>query len=110
MKYLFLSSLFLLLLISCSENKKYWEYKIIYYTGYNSRDGNEAFKYQTITPDEAELSRLGKEGWEIATSYLEMETAYPNFGRDDYHTGIKENVRPQRLVIILKRLKGLYKD
>lgn len=105
MKYLFLSSLFLLLSISCSENKKYWEYKIIYYTGYYSRDGSEAFKYQTITPNETELTKLGEEGWEIATSYLEMETAYPNFGRDDYHTGIKENVRPQRLVIILKRLK-----
>ncbi len=110
MKYLIIISVFAFLFSSCSDNKKFWEYKVIYYTGLNSRDGIEAFKYQSITPDDAELTKLGEQGWEIATSYLEMETAFPNFGEKAYHTGIKENVRPQRLVIILKRLKGVYSD
>lgn len=99
-----------LVLSSCSNREKYWEYKVIYFSGDNARDGIDAFKYQSITPDEDDLNKFGAEGWEIATSYLEMETAFPNFGKDEYHTGIKENVRPQRLVIILKREKGVYPE
>lgn len=91
--------------IRCSSKGKHWEYKIVSVTGAESRDGSGAFRFQTITPNEEELSRLGADGWEIATSYLELETAFPNFGNEGYHTGIKENVRPQRLVIIFKREK-----
>jgi len=96
--------------IGCSSKEKFWEYKVVSYVGYESRDGSGAFKYQVITPDEEELSRLGAEGWEVATSYLEMETAFPNFGKEEYHTGIKTNNRPQRLVIIFKREKGIYPE
>ncbi len=92
----------------CSTKEKYWEYKIIYYTGIESRDGSGAFRFQSITPNQEELNSLGEKGWEISTSYLEMETAFPNFGNEGYHTGIKENVRPQRLIIIFKREKNLF--
>lgn len=56
-----------------------------------------------INVGEAQLDALGQQGWELAGSYLEMETAFPNFGSADYVTGLRDNVRPQRLVLILKR-------
>jgi hypothetical protein len=99
--------LFSIVFNGCASKSKFWEYKVISYAGYESRDGSGAFHFQTITPNEEDLKKLGAEGWEIATSYLEMETAFPNFGSADYHTGIKENVRPQRLVLILKREKSI---
>lgn len=60
-------------------------------------------KTSTILVNEDVLNKLGKEGWEIATSFLEMETVYPNFGKPEYVTGIQPNIRPKTLVIILKR-------
>ncbi len=95
--------------ISCTIKEKKWEYKVVYIAGSETRDGTGAFKFQTITPSEEDLSKYGSEGWELTTSYLEMETAFPNFGKDEYVTGIRENVRPQRLVLIFKREKGLFR-
>lgn len=86
------------------QNQK-WEYKVVYIqpNEFNSRDKEGAFNYNTITPSESNLNILGSQGWEISASYLEMETAFPNFGDTQYVTGIQANVRPQRLVLILKR-------
>ncbi|SDZ27173.1 protein of unknown function [Proteiniborus ethanoligenes] len=82
-----------------------WEYKIIdvFPNQSNNRTGAGSGEYNSISPSPFELNELGSEGWELVTSYLEMETAYPNFGNEDYVTGIRENVRPQRLVLIYKR-------
>lgn len=56
-----------------------------------------------ITVNDAQLNALGLQGWELTGSYLEMETAFPNFGNSDYVSGLKDNVRPRRLVLMLKR-------
>jgi hypothetical protein len=40
----------------------------------------------------------------LATSYLEMETSHPNFGNDTYVTGLQANIRPQRAILIFKRV------
>jgi hypothetical protein len=69
----------------------------------NFRDGDTAFNFNTITPSDYSLTALGQEGWELVSSYLEMETAFPNFGDKQYVSGIQPNVRPQRLVLIFKR-------
>ena len=61
--------------------------------------------YTTIAVNNDELNSLGAQGWEIVTSYIETETAWPNFGNNDYVTGLQPNVRPQSLVVILKREK-----
>jgi hypothetical protein len=42
----------------------------------------------------------------IVGSYLEIETAYPNFGDSKYVTGLQPNVRPQRLVLVLRHRIG----
>jgi len=93
-----------ILFFGCSSEQK-WEYKVIKVYPDNSYDrtGADALRYHTIAPSESELSKLGYKGWELVTSYLEMETSYPNFGNEDYHTGIKTNVRPQSLVLLFKR-------
>ncbi len=95
----------MIILAGCQSAPK-WEYKVVYVLneGYN-RTGSEALKYSTVTPDEASLNKLGDDGWELVSSYLEMETAYPNFGSSDYVTGIQPNIRPQRVVLIFKRRK-----
>ncbi|HEY0194149.1 MAG TPA: hypothetical protein VGC42_23690 [Kofleriaceae bacterium] len=70
------------------------------------RTGADALEVASITPDERELSRLGGQGWDVVASYLELETAYPNFGDRKYVTGLQPNIRPQRLVIVLRHRLG----
>lgn len=81
-----------------------YEYKVLAVMSEgHERTGETAMKYAAITPSDTELSALGAEGWEIVGSYLELETAYPNFGDSKYVTGLQPNIRPQRAVILLRR-------
>lgn len=81
-----------------------YEYKTIDFYGKGpSREGSGAFKFTSITPDAGQLKALGAEGWEVVGTYLEMETAWPNFGSAKYVAGLQPNVRPQRLVMVLQR-------
>ena len=81
-----------------------YEFKTIAFYGSGpSRTGSGAFKFTTITPKAGQLNALGAQGWEVVGSYLEMETAWPNFGSAKYVTGLQPNVRPQRLVLVLQR-------
>jgi hypothetical protein len=81
-----------------------WEYKIVKYfnQGYE-RTGSEAGKYSSVIVPENELNELGKQGWELVSTTLEMETSYPNFGSAEYVTGIQPNVRPQDIICIFKK-------
>lgn len=84
--------------------KPRWEYRILsFMPDQLSRTGLEAAKPAAITPEAKQLNDLGANGWEVVGNYLEIETAYPNFGHDEYVTGLRENIRPQRLVLLLKR-------
>ena len=81
-----------------------WEYCTISFTAEGeSRTGSGALKFSTAEYNAAVVAKLGAAGWELATCYLEMETAFPNFGKDEYVTGLQSNVRPQKLVLIFKR-------
>jgi hypothetical protein len=82
-----------------------WEYRIEYELAADNpeRTGKDAFKASLVTPGQSKLDELGAEGWELVSTYLEQETAYPNFGKDEYVTGLQPNVRPQRLVMVFKR-------
>jgi len=107
MKYfkVFLFTLFALLIIGCGDNSK-WEYKIYSISPEQSyeRTGEDALKSTKITISQDELNKLGSEGWELTTSFLELETSHPNFGSSEYVTGLQPNVRNQRLVLIFKRI------
>lgn len=105
-----LTTLLLLLLIlilhypSNKEKVDQWEYKVIrFFNSGESREGSEAFKQTEILISESRLNELGEEGWELVSTSLEMETAYPNFGNSSYVTGLQPNVRPQVLICIFKR-------
>ena len=84
-----------------------YEYRVIGVSSEGQdRTGEAAMKYTSVTPSHEELSKLGAEGWELVGSYLEMETAFPNFGNAGYVTGLQPNIRPQRAVLILRRRIG----
>jgi hypothetical protein len=81
-----------------------FEYKTVAFaTASPERTGTAALEFASVTPEQKQLDEIGSGGWEIVASYLEMETAFPNFGDSSYVTGLQPNVRPQRLVLILKR-------
>jgi|GEM_PF-829536 len=82
-----------------------YEYKTLEFFGKSpNREGAGAFKFSSIDVDEAQLNAMGSEGWEVVGSYLEIETAWANFGNSKYVTGLQPNIRPQRLVVILQRV------
>lgn len=85
-----------------------YEYRVVVYVaaGDLARTGEAAMKAAQVEVDEKELTKLGAQGWEVIGSYLETETAYPNFGDSKYVTGLQPNVRPQRLVLILRHRLG----
>ena len=51
----------------------------------------------------AMLNKMGKEGWELVSTYTETATAFPNFGNSDYVTGIRDNTRTSVVNFIFKR-------
>ena len=46
---------------------------------------------------------MGKEGWELVSTYTEVATVFPNFGNSEYVTGIRENVRTNVVNFVFKR-------
>lgn len=81
-----------------------WEYTYrTFLAGDNERTGTSAFKYSSINLNQAKLDEMGHAGWEMIGSYLEMETAFPNFGKEEYTTGLQPNIRPQSLIVLFKR-------
>mgnify|MGYP001252815958 FL=1 len=82
-----------------------WEYQYIreFQETPRDRNGSDAFKATMINPSPSKINALGEQGWELAGCYLEPETAWPNFGKDEYVTGLQPNVRAQSIVMIFKR-------
>jgi hypothetical protein len=84
-----------------------YEYKVLTVAAdVHDRTGSDALKPAGITLDDRELSKLGGQGWDVVASFLELETAYPNFGDAKYVTGLQPNVRPQRVVLVLRHRIG----
>lgn len=84
-----------------------WEYEVVRLTGSEvdgTKDvGGEFFPMSFYSPT-AMLDNMGKEGWELVSTYTEVGTAYPNFGNSDYVTGIKANTRTIAVNFVFKRL------
>ena len=87
-----------------------WEYKIASYSGTDASKlgaskniANQLVRiFPTITI-EKELNEWGNEGWELVSSYTTVESVFPNFGNDDYVTGINTNTRTYQICFVLKR-------
>lgn len=98
MKNILFTLLGIALLSSCT---KIWEYKTV------SIEGQSITKYSSNEfqlPDST-LNAMGKEGWELSTSYTTTETTHPNFGSEEYVTGLQPNVRTKSIVFVFKRSK-----
>lgn len=91
---------------SCDKSEKRgnekWEYKIIKISG-TSTYYNEDFGAYTFPDPTSQLNTLGKDGWELVSSYTEIETAHPNFGNKEYVTGLQPNTRTHIVNLVLKR-------
>jgi hypothetical protein len=115
MKKLFFPAIILMYALTSCNQSQNWEYKSIYFDADKiaSRDkaylsSDETFlntvASKSVIPADSSLNKLGAEGWEIASTYLEQETVYTNLlARGKSIEGLKENMRPQRLVVIFKR-------
>ncbi|EFA68224.1 hypothetical protein [Cylindrospermopsis raciborskii] len=109
---LLLAGIFITLILIFFNNRSKWEYQTIEFTAKESdtafSDNQKALSYKTIPDISSKILEMGQEHWELVGSYLENETAYPNFGNSEYVTGIQPNVRPQKLVLIFKRPQGFF--
>jgi hypothetical protein len=98
--------------IEVRPSNQIWEYKIERFDNALATDPKDTIVLReyddakdptAVFIEQSDLDSLGSEGWELVSTYLEMETAFFNFGESNLHTGIKENVRPQAVVAIFKR-------
>lgn len=80
-----------------------WEYKEVVVTGEGYGDyWPRMFNREA---SEAELNRLGGEGWELVGVHTLVETVHPNFGNAKYVTGLQPNTRSEAVVYTFKRKK-----
>jgi len=101
MKKLFLIAVVGLLSFSCTSK---WEYKIVSVKG-EEQETREKFQTNKFDVSDESLNLFGKDGWELVGIYDNVETVYPNFGNEDYHTGIKTNTRTAEINFVFKRKK-----
>jgi len=58
---------------------------------------------KVISIDSSSLTSMGNSGWELCAALPLTETKFPNFGNEEYHTGIKTNTRTGQVILIFKR-------
>jgi len=88
-------------LVSCTSK---WEYKVVSVKG--TDEGSMAdFQSHKLEVSEESLNPLGEDGWELVGIYEKTETVHPNFGNDQYVSGIQPNVRTAEVNFVFKRGK-----
>ena len=89
---------------SCSEKNDEWEYKIWKSAGTaNEPYGN--FTGMEFADPTSQLNIFGKDGWELVSTYTQIQTVHPNFGKEQYVTGLQPNTRTEAIVYVFKRKK-----
>lgn len=101
MKKLFLIPLMAITFFSCSSK---WEYKTISVKG-EEQETRAKFKTNKFDVSDEALNMFGEEGWELVGVYETLETVHPNFGNEEYVSGIQPNVRTAEIKFIFKRKK-----
>ena len=107
MRLFVLISCLTLLLISCNDDKSKnpeWEYRVVPLLGKSTSDFNSC-AFMDYMDWEKSLNLCSAGGWELVCTYTTIETVYPNFGDEQYHTGIKENTRTDNIYFVFKRKK-----
>ena len=67
----------------------------------------EATKFESnkFEVTDESLSLFGKDGWELVGIFEKTETVHPNFGNDQYVSGLQPNVRTAEINFVFKRKK-----
>lgn len=68
------------------------------WTGSSAARANKHYTFNT-----AQLTTLGKEGWEVVGVAAAAETVHYNFGNNQYVAGLQPNVRAGSATVLLKR-------
>lgn len=99
--YIFLVTVVALGISSCNkkEEPQKWEYKTIEVWG----DNYGKFSARTQPIPKADLDALGAHGWELVSVYTLTETVHPNFGNEQYVTGLQPNTRTSAVCYVFKR-------
>lgn len=87
---------------------KTWEYKAIKVRGDITKYDSTIEKFMSVKLEEDELTRkinLFYSKWELVGTVTETETVHPNFGKEDYVTGIQPNTRSHGTILIFRRQK-----
>lgn len=87
-------------LLSCSDK---WEYKMVAVKG-KEQDAAK-FKSNKFDVTDESLNLFGKNGWELVGIFEKTETVHPNFGNDQYVSGLQPNVRTAEINFVFKRKK-----
>ena len=90
-------------LVSCGSKNEQWEYKVVKVSGTDAEVmadfGTLVFADQTSM-----MNKMGKEGWELVSTYTETGTSFPNIGRSEDVTGIRDITRTVVVNFIFKRI------
>ena len=83
-----------------------WEYKVKRVSG----ESTSSFSLEDFKPSPINLTNLtstleSEAGWELVACVPETETVHPNFGKDEYVTGLQPNVRSNAVLLIFRRAK-----
>ncbi len=94
---------FLLLVVICvlSSCTSKWEYKIVKVQGSTS----SIYEANEFVISDDDLNMFGIDGWELVDVYTIVETSFPNFGSEEYVTGIRENTQTSSVNYVFKRRK-----
>lgn len=87
--------------ISCTNTNQQIEYKQIII----SAESASEYTPNVMSVSSAKLNALGDEGWDLVTAYPIIETSFPNFGNEEYVTGLRTNTRTREIVYVFKRYK-----
>ena len=77
-----------------------WEYQVIELPCENPA---VTFKPSTFENPTSLLNVMGSKGWELVDTYTDVQTTFPNFGDEQYNTGIRENTHTHCLHFVFKR-------
>ena len=97
---------YLMLLVSVWP--KTWEYKAVKISGDIMKYDYDVRKFFPLELDEDTVSskmNLFYRQWDLVGTVTEIETVHPNFGKEDYVTGIQPNTRSKATILIFRRQK-----
>ena len=92
-------------LFGCAEKK--YEYKVVKVEPDNDFGAitMDVDPYPNSFKDQTQmLNKMASQGWELVDTYTEIMTRFPNFGKEEYVTGIRTNTKTSAINFIFKRV------